>query len=207
MKKLLILSVLFFGVGTCMISCTGCSKTETPTAPVYTLSAEEIANLKFLREEEKLARDVYLLAKSKYDLMIFEHISGSEQTHFERIKTLMDKYGIADPALAEEGKFSNATLQDLYYTLAQKTALSELDALIVGATIEDMDINDIDGLLTKTTNPDLVKVYTDLNCGSRNHIRAFNSQIKNQGSTYTPQYISQEKFDSIINSLKEECGK
>lgn len=207
MKKLLILSTLFLGFGSCTLFCTGCSKTETPTTPTYTLSSQEISDLKFLREEEKLARDVYLLAMSKYDIMIFEHISGSEQTHFDRIKVLLDKYGIEDPALTEKGKFTDATLQELYNSLAQKTEVSELDALLVGATIEDMDIFDIDELLAKTSNPDLVQVYKDLNCGSRNHMRAFNSQIEKQGETYTPQYISTERFNEIISGLKEECGK
>lgn len=39
--------------------------------------------------------------------------------------------------------------------------------------------------------------------GSRNHLRAFISQLSGQGVTYTPQYITQEEFDAIIDSPLE----
>ena len=56
---------------------------ETPTieTPLVALTDEEIEDLRFLREEEKLAHDVYLYAYEKHNIMIFQNISNSEQTH------------------------------------------------------------------------------------------------------------------------------
>lgn len=39
--------------------------------------------------------------------------------------------------------------------------------------------------------------------GSRNHLRAFMKVLTQLGGTYTPQYISQEAFDAIVNSAVE----
>ncbi|MBI1222378.1 MAG: DUF2202 domain-containing protein [Bacteroidetes bacterium] len=194
---------------TCFISCTGCSKSDVApiqNATTLTLTEQEKSDLLFLREEEKLARDIYLHAWEKYKHMTFDHISNSEQTHMDRALDLIHKYGLTDPAISERGVFNNPNLQVLYNQLLSKTNQSELDALIVGATIEDLDINDIDKLLTHTSNPDLITVYSDLNCGSRNHMRAFSSQIETSGGSYTPQYVSPEKYKSIIENEKENCG-
>ncbi len=50
------------------------------------LSAEEIAGLVYMWEEEKLARDSYLLLDEEWDLMIFASISVSEQRHMNAVK-------------------------------------------------------------------------------------------------------------------------
>ena len=49
------------------------------TTPV--LSAKEASDLIFLREEEKLARDVYLALYDAWGTPIFLNISSSEQKH------------------------------------------------------------------------------------------------------------------------------
>ncbi len=46
-----------------------------------------------------------------------------------------------------------------------------------------------------------------LKCGSRNHLRAFIKQLKKNNGTYSPQYISQDEFNKILKSSKEQCGK
>ena len=58
-----------------------------------------------------------------------------------------------------------------------------MDALIVGATVEDLDIKDLIDLLNKTDNPDIILVYNNLNKGSRNHLRAFIAQIESLGAS------------------------
>jgi hypothetical protein len=37
-------------------------------------------------------------------------------------------------------------------------------------------------------------------------MRAFTNQLEMRGETYTPQFISQEMFDAIINGEHEQCG-
>jgi hypothetical protein len=170
------------------------------------LSQAEINDLLYLREEEKLARDVYLYSKALYGIRIFSNISNSEQRHMDKVLGLLEKYGISGPVSAEEGVFNNPELQNLYDELTAKSALSLLDALVVGATIEDLDIRDIEAYEARTAKSDLLSVYSSLKCGSRNHIRAYSSQITSNGDTYVPQYLSQMQYEDIINESHESCG-
>jgi len=171
------------------------------------LSQAEINDLKFLREEEKLARDVYLYAYDKYHLKIFNNISQSEQRHMNSVLNLLSKYGIPDSASTEKGVFNNPDLQKLYNSLTKQADISSVEALKAGATIEDLDINDIDDFTANTTKPDLLNVYGNLNCGSKNHIRAFTRWLENEDVTYIPQYLSIEEYNVILSSSNGGCGK
>ena len=170
------------------------------------LTQAEINDLKFLREEEKLARDVYLYSYDKYQLMIFDNISQSEQRHMNSVLNLLNKYGIPDSAASEKGVFNNPDLQKFYNSLTKQADISSVEALKAGATIEDLDINDIDDFTANTTKPDLLNVYENLNCGSKNHIRAFTRWLENEEVTYAPQYISVEEYNVILSSSNGGCG-
>lgn len=167
------------------------------------LSDAEVATLQHMREEEKLARDVYLALYDQYAMTIFFNIADSEQRHMDAIKRMMDKYGVKDPALADEGVFSAPELQQLYTDLVAQGSQSPEDALTVGATIEDLDIYDLDLAIAETDNLDLAQVYTNLRKGSENHLRAFVGTLENYGLSYTPQYISQDEFDQILAASNE----
>lgn len=171
------------------------------------LSEEEITNLEFLREEEKLARDVYSFSFEKYREIIFNNISQSEQQHMDQVLKLLNTYQISDPASTEIGVFNNAELQNLYDNLTAKSALSLADALIVGATIEDLDIKDIADYELITNKLDILSVLGGLKCGSRNHLRNFTNQLEIISVNYEPQYISLEEYNEIINSSNEKCGR
>lgn len=171
------------------------------------LSEEEITNLEFLREEEKLARDVYSFSFEKYGENIFNNISQSEQQHMDQVLKLLNTYQISDPASTEIGVFNNAELQNLYDNLTAKSALSLADALIVGATIEDLDIKDIADYELITNKLDILSVLGSLKCGSRNHLRNYTNQLEIINVNYVPQYISLEEYNEIINSSNEKCGR
>lgn len=178
------------------------SSENTPT-----LSQLEVNGLMFMREEEKLARDVYLALFEYWQLPIFNNIAGSENTHMEAVLTLLEKYDIADSASSESGKFNNESLQELYDQLVSYGKESKTTAFNVGAKIEDLDIKDLAENISNTNNPDIRVVYEALQRGSRNHLRAFNRQLKNEtGSNYVPEYISTEEFNSIISSSIERGG-
>lgn len=170
------------------------------------LSEEEIRNLEFLREEEKLARDVYSFSFEKYGEIIFNNISQSEQQHMDQVLKLLNTYQISDPASTEIGVFNNAELQNLYDNLTAKSALSLADALIVGATIEDLDIKDIADYELITNKLDFLSVLGGLKCGSRNHLRNYTNQLEIINVNYVPQYISLEEYNEIINSSNKKCG-
>lgn len=170
------------------------------------LTQNEISDLKFLREEEKLARDVYLYSYDKYQTNIFKSISKSEQKHMDSVLNLLDKYNIPDPASTEVGVFVNQDLQLLYEKLITQSDISLIEALKVGATIEDLDINDIGNYIANTSKPDLLSVYESLLCGSKNHLRSFTSQLTSLGVTYVPQFISLEEYNVILSSSNGGCG-
>ncbi len=176
--------------------------------PKESLSKEEIRDLLHMREEEKLARDVYLTLSSYYPLPVFRNISRSEEQHMRMIKLLLDKYSIPDPVAETGGRvgvFKDKHLQNLYDKLVSQGRRSLIDALKVGATIEDLDIKDLEEALSRTDNQDIKVVYQNLMKGSRNHMRAFVRLLRRYGSDYQPQYITQEEFNSIL-SKKHEAG-
>lgn len=168
------------------------------------LTDEEREDLLFLREEEKLARDVYLYSYQKYGTKNFRNIIKSEEKHMSSVLKLLKKYNIDDPALGI-GIFVNNFLQEKYNELTEKSDISELDALLVGNYIEDLDIDDLTQKEKRTTKEDLLKVYGSLKCGSRNHLRSFNYQVELNGGEYEPEFISIEEFESIVNSEHEKC--
>ncbi|ABR56472.1 conserved hypothetical protein [Methanococcus aeolicus Nankai-3] len=175
--------------------------------PQQSISEEEKEGLIEMREEEKLARDVYLTLYDKWKLQIFKNIANSEQTHTDSVKYLLEKYNIPDPVESEEvGKFSNPKFEELYNNLVEKGSQSAVDALIVGATIEDLDIADLENWISKTDNEDIKLVYENLMKGSRNHMRAFVRMLDSYGANYTPQYISSEEYEQILSSSMERGG-
>ncbi len=178
---------------------------EIDALPIEELSAEEIEHLEYMREEEKLARDVYTTLYETWGLQIFSNIAQSEQMHTEAVRDLLVKYDMADPSTDNTtGVFTNQTLQELYDSLVAQGSVSELEALKVGALIEDLDIFDLQNALRDVDNADITLVFENLERGSRNHLRAFMSQIESQGGTYEPQYLTQEAFDTIKNSEREK---
>ena len=167
--------------------------------PVATLTTQEIDGLLWMREEEKLAHDVYVALGDAWGSRVFANIATSETTHMEAVKTLLDRYGIADPAAGQPaGVFTNPELQALYDDLVARGRTSLVNAFTVGALIEDLDISDLRDRATDT--PDIALVYEDLEQGSGNHLRAFVRNLDRQGATYTPTHISVDEFESILGS-------
>ena len=173
--------------------------------PAGDLSAAEVEGILYMREEEKLARDVYLALYEQWELPIFRNIANSEATHMEAVKTLIDRYGLEDPARGQDlGVFTDETLQDLYDQLVEQGRRSLVDALRVGAAIEEIDILDLEERIAQTNRADIKLVYENLMKGSRNHLRAFVSTLeKREGETYQPQYLSQAAYEVIVAAPME----
>lgn len=178
--------------------------TQLDTLPPSDLSTTEASALVFMREEEKLARDVYQLLYTQWGQKVFNNIAASEQQHMDAVALLLARYNLPDPAAnAATGVFSDPEIQHLFDTLMAQSQTSLIGALTVGATIEDLDIKDLEERIAATDNADIALVFGELMRGSRNHMRAFISQLTKQGVSYTPQYITQAEFDAIINSPTE----
>lgn len=186
------------------ISCDGNGSNQVEAG---TQTAQESDDLLQLREEEKLARDVYLTLHAKWGNDIFEKISASEQKHMDKVKGLLDGFGIADPVTDDSvGVFVNTELAALYGDLVASGMQSEVDALLVGATIEDLDIFDIRAMQDNTSKSAILDVYDKLECGSNNHLRSFTSQISALNASYVPQYLATSDIEAIVNTGQSSCG-
>jgi hypothetical protein len=175
--------------------------------PKQIVSAEEQKGLLLLREEEKLARDVYAFLGEKWNARPFLNIAESEQAHMDYVKILLDRYNIADPIKNDaRGSFSNPELARLYTELTAKGGASYAEAVKVGMLVEELDISDLEAALAKTDNDDIRVLYNNLNKGSRNHLRAFERQLSRDRGTYEPVYITKALYDKILNSRQETGG-
>jgi hypothetical protein len=153
--------------------------TTARTASVTPLSPEEAAELIYMREEEKLARDVYLVLYDKWEVSEFENIAASESRHMASVKRLLDRYGLADPVGADvPGVFANADLQAAYDSLVAQGLQSLEDAFKVGVAIEELDIADLKELIALSTHRDVTKVAENLLQGSENHLAAFTKLLE-----------------------------
>ncbi len=172
------------------------------------LSASEISSLSIMREEELLAMDIYTSMYTLYNMPVFNNIPKSEFQHATAVKALLDKYGLPDIAADHiTGVFVNTDIQNLYISLLAKGSVSLNDALTVGATIEDLDIQDLKDHMEKDVdNADILFVFNNLQKGSRNHMRAFCRLLQLRGITYSPQYISMNYLTQIVNGPHETGG-
>lgn len=174
--------------------------------PLESLSAAETASLAFMREEEKLAQDVYAQLDALWGTQtrVFGNITQSEATHTEAVRQLLVRYALPDPTAAlAAGVYQNATLQTLYTTLVATGSVSLVDGLQVGAAIEEIDIIDLQTALAEVDNQDINLVYQLLLKGSRNHLRAFVSALSGQGVTYAPQYMALADYQAIVTTPME----
>ncbi len=181
---------------------TGTVQTASAVSNSLLTPAEQDA-LVYMREEEKLAHDVYMALYARWQLPLFNNIASSEQVHTETVQTLLERYGIADPASSEAGVFVNAELQSLYNTLVAQGSQSLADALKVGALIEETDIQDLQQSLASIQQADIRVAFENLKAGSENHLRAFTSTLQRQtGETYQPQVLSAEAYNAILSAAQ-----
>jgi hypothetical protein len=173
------------------------------------LTTVEAADLTFMREEEKLARDTYLVLGDTWKLTVFSNIASSEQRHMDAILGLLQKYRLPDPATSTLiGEFSNPELQALYDALIAKGLQSDIEALMVGGIIEETDMEDIQAAIDRSQHADVVAVFENLMCGSRNHLRGFAANLEAfTGQPYAAQVLEQAAVDEILSSPMENCGE
>ncbi len=168
------------------------------------LDQAETAAIVFLKEEEKLARDVYLTLSLEYGTAIFTNIARSEDHHMGLVDHLIIRYGLEDPAEGNPiGVFTNPEIGTLFTSLVAQGQQSLLDALVVGATIEDMDLADLYVMIGATDNLDIALIAQNLAAGSRNHLRAFVKVLGLNGGVYEAQYLDPDVMAEILASDPE----
>lgn len=217
-KLFLVLAVALFAFASCSENIDGtdeivvavATETDEKSAEVAvlcgtcdftgTLTEAEITSLTEMREEEKFAREVYLAMNTLYDYRVFANISKSENAHTSAVLYIMNGFGLTDPSPVGATEFNNTLFTDLYAQLTEKGAVSLVEALKVGAFIEEYDIADLQRHLAETENATVAKVYGNLLRGSKFHLKAFTNALKFQGATYTPTVISVEAYNEIIEN-------
>lgn len=208
MKNLPIALVL-----TSLLACTDSSDqnlnimSDDQSQEITTTTADDnlVASLQLLREEEKLARDTYSYLYQKWGSPIFINIASSEQRHTDAVKDLLITYEIEDPVTVDiSGVFASVLLQNLYDSLIDVGSISLSNALRVGAFIEEVDIRDLDNASSEISQSDVLSVYSNLNKGSRNHLRSFYKNLQSTGEDYNSQVLSDDYFNEIISSDTEK---
>jgi hypothetical protein len=127
---------------------------------------------------------------------------------------MLDYYKLTDPVIDDTiGVFVNEELIQLYSFLVSENNdidvdgdIDVMDALYIGALIEEVDMEDIQYAIDATDNENIVDLYNTLMCGSRNHLRAYVSQIEDRGAVYVAQVLPQEEVDAIVNSPIERSA-
>jgi hypothetical protein len=139
-----------------------------------TLTEQQQATLAKMAQEEKLAHDLYAEFAAAYPVQIFDRIAAAESRHLTAVRTLLDRYGLADPtADLPAGQFSDPAVQASYDRLLAQGKASQAAALQVGRDVEQADIADLRDALDGLTAPDVKQVYTSLLTASQHHLAAF----------------------------------
>jgi hypothetical protein len=139
-----------------------------------TLTADQKTTLATMADEEKMAHDLYVALAAKYpDLTQFARVAQSETRHLAAVRSMLDRYGIADPTAGKAaGEFATASIQATYDKLLAG-ATSSTAALAAGVTVEKADIADLAAAQSGLTAPDVLTLYTHLSTASQHHLTAF----------------------------------
>ena len=174
------------------------------------LSQAEIDGLLYMVEEEKLAHDVYVALDGLYSAQVpvFGKIALSETDHTGAVRQRILAHGLADPTAGQAaGVFVNAELQALYDALWANGKKGLIDALKVGCLIEEVDIQDLTERKADVDEDDILQVYDSLLCGSRNHLRAFNSALVKQGGSYAEEALLPNFVDIVSSANEQQCNR
>jgi hypothetical protein len=144
------------------------------TAAKGTLTEQQKTTLGAMAQEEKLAHDLYTAFAGKYDVVVFDRIAASETRHLTAVRTLLARYGVADPTAGKAaGQFSDPTVQATYDKLLAQGGGNQVAALQAGVTVEQTDIADLTAALNGLSAPDVTQVYGQLRAASQHHLAAF----------------------------------
>ncbi len=173
-----------------------------PASPPATTSEADM--LTYMKEEEKLAKDVYTTLNAKWNVQVFTNIANAEATHINAVVALMEHLGLSNTSLLPVGEFQTPEFTNLYNQLVAQGSISLAEAYKVGALIEEKDIFDLNENMSKTSNTNIIMVFENLLRASSNHLRAFNRQLTSLGITYSPLYLDSTTYNQIATSPIEQ---
>jgi hypothetical protein len=173
----------------------------SPLRSFSQITDAEINGIISLREEEKVAYDVYMYLYEKYDNLVFKNIAQNEKDHMIKMKELINTYNLNDPLSGTEdsrGVFTNKKMQGLYDEMIMGGNYGVVDAMRASARFEETDIQDLRNNIAISSDPTILAVYQILEASSQDHLRALVKYIKEEGISYKPSVLSKEEYDKIM---------
>ena len=105
-----------------------------------------------MADEEKVASDLYRAFAARYPSGVWDNIAAAEASHLAAVRTLLARYGVADPTAGRADRsFASAAAQALYDRLLATGSANEAAAFGVGRTVELDDIAELDAALARAT--------------------------------------------------------
>ena len=167
------------------------------------ITESEKAAIIFVVQEEKVAHDFYAAMYELHGITPFRSISKSEGLHMDKAKNLIDHFGIEDPNTEyydTPGKFKTLKFQAMYDDLVRGGSKSIQDALIESAKFEELDIVDIEKLISTVQNEYIKSTFGSLTGISKDHLKAIVRELSERGIEYSPSYLSKDELNSIVKS-------
>ncbi len=146
-----------------------------PTA--FALTPAETTGVLYMKQEEKMARDLYQALAVRWDNAMFRRIANAEQRHMDAVDGLITRNQLTDTTPAEAGRFSIPELQKLHDDLLAQGITSLEQALRVGVTVEETDLADLKEALGVTQDAMIQRVLGNLTRASTHHLDMFSAAV------------------------------
>lgn len=186
--------------GTSMMTRANITPVMEATSP---LTADETEFLYAIREDEKIAHDVYAAFSALYPAAkTISKIMTAESSHISAAEAVLDYYEIEYPPLSDTGIFEDADRQALYNDLITK-GTTLIKAYGTMALMEEETVYAYKSIQNQLTNSNLSLLLSQLIKASSNHLRATVRQVVKLGGSYSPAYLSDEEYQTIINMAFE----
>lgn len=151
---------------------------ESEAAP-GDVDQQTLDDISYSFEEERMARDLYTALDEAWGTRQFAQIAEAEQRHMDALTGQMDRLGMMRAAVVPEpGVYTIDEIQALYDGWLGRGLTSEREALVVGIELEERDIADLEDIIARTEDPELVETYEYLLSGARNHLEAFQTGLE-----------------------------
>lgn len=158
---------------------------NAPAPATVPATDAEKADINRMREEERLAKELYEAFGAKWGEDTFNRIAKSEARHADAMGRTLTRYQLPDPSKdSQVGKFADPELQKLWDGWYAKGMESRDGALAVGIELEKADIADLQEAIDRTDKADLDRVYGNLKKGSEHHLAAFEALARGETPTH-----------------------
>jgi hypothetical protein len=175
-KRKIISAIVLFWLATIVsaVTCMAAEKGQPDKNAGF--DADALDALRYIREEVKLARDLYKALAGIWQLDVFKKAVNSKQSLMDAVSYLLKQHGIDEPEEAA-CKYANADLRELYSYLIDQGKVSRNNAIDVTILIEQTVIADLNDVILQTNEKDVQKVLTLLMKGSEKHLHALDPYL------------------------------